>query len=78
MFVRFDRRRLNPEFRARIKRSGFTGDALTAVSGFTDFSNLYTTLHDDYVRASPLTIRRLEQIAAFVGFDDPIFVDGDR
>ncbi len=73
---RAPRRQLNPFLARRIKQSGTKQRNLAVLAGYTHEQALWTVLQEDRVRATPLTIRRLERIADAIGFPrDEIFLD---
>ncbi len=71
------RRPLNPLLRRRVERSGQKLTSLAAHGGWTQYPSLYSILREEKVRATALTIARLERVADAVGFPkDEIFLDG--
>jgi hypothetical protein len=71
------RRPLNPLLWRRFARRWGPKDRLAVVAGYPCYQQLYAVLHEDRVRATPLTVQRLQRVADAIGFPrDEIFLDG--
>jgi hypothetical protein len=73
----FPRRRINPFLLRHLQRRYPRAQKRVArISGFTHYMTFYHTLREEKVTASPLTIARLQRVAAAIGFSkDEIFLD---
>jgi hypothetical protein len=60
----------------RVERSGKVKTRIAFIAGWTHYTDFYETLRAERVRATPLTIERLQRVAACVDFPtDEIFLD---
>ena len=73
------RRPLNPLLLRRVERSGLSKTSVADIAGFRYYPDFFNILHAEKIRASPLTILRLERVASAVAFPrDEIFLDEPR
>lgn len=69
-------RTINPALRDCVDSSSTRKTSLSVAAGFTQYASFFETLRADSVRATPLTVTRLQRVADAVGFPrDEIFVD---
>ena len=74
--MRAPSRPLNPFLLRRVESSGQKKHALALIAGWPYYTSFFDTLHQEKVRATPLTVTRLERLAEAVGFPvAEIFLD---
>jgi len=75
---RVPRKQLHSDFVRAVRQSGQSIITLTALAGFTVYTNVSPYLNRRPVPASRLNIARLRKLAAVVAYDGPIFKEATR
>lgn len=72
------RRKLHSKFKKAVRADQRSIPALAISCGWPDYSPLSTILCADKFKYTPLTMGRLRQLAATVGYAGPLLADGSE